>query len=65
MTMRCMSDNWKMNVKLLWDYYEMAVKWLQELFKVWKVSEIILVELKNIGCLENKNCDIAERYIWN
>ena len=61
MTVRWLWDACKITEKWMWDYYEMAVKWLQELFKLWKVSEIILDELMNIGCLENKNCDIAER----
>ena len=45
----------------MWDDYEMAVKGLKDLFKVWKVCGIIIDEFMNIGCLENKKCDIAER----
>ena len=54
-------DAFKITEKWMWDDYEMAVKGLKELFKVWKVCGIIIDEFMNIGCLENKKCDIAER----
>ena len=61
MTVRWLWDACKITEKRMWDDYEMVVKWIQEYFKVWTVCEIIIDEFMNIGCLENYNCDIAER----
>ena len=45
----------------MWDDYEIAVKQLQEWFKVWNVCEIIIHKFMNIGCLEKEKCDIPEK----
>ena len=61
-----LSDVCKITEKRMWDDYEMAVKWIQEWFKVWKVCEIIIDQFMNIiGCLETNNWDILANFEMN